>query len=182
MNTVAGNEVHLTIKPTEVGLNSTLIILTTKRSYHLRLKSHKTDFMPHVSFVYPEEQMKAMNEQYKREQQAREANTIPDTQQYIGDLSFEYDIEGKADWKPVRVYNDGKKTFIQMPDSMQQTEAPTLLVVRREGNFFKEPETVMVNYRLQDNKFIVDTVFNQAILIAGVGKGQDKITITREDK
>ncbi len=182
LNTVIGNEVHFTIKPTEVGLNSTLIILTTKRAYHLRLKSHKTDFMPHVSFIYPEEQLKAMNEQYKREQQAREANTIPETQQYIGDLSFDYDIKGDADWKPVRVYNDGKKTFIQMPDSMQQTEAPTLLVVRREGSLFKEPETVMVNYRLQDNKFIVDTVFNQAILIAGVGKHQDKITITKEDK
>jgi type IV secretory pathway VirB9-like protein len=42
-------------------------------------------------------------------------------------------LSGSASWKPVRVYNDGRKTIIEMPGTMQQTEAPTLLVVRKEG-------------------------------------------------
>ena len=40
-------------------------------------------------------------------------------------------------------------------------------------------ETVMVNYRVQGDRYIVDTVFDKAILIAGVGKSQDRITIQR---
>ena len=40
----------------------------------------------------------------------------------------------------------------------------------------------MVNYRLQGDRYIVDTIFDKAILIAGVGKGQDKITIKRVQK
>ena len=66
-----------------------------------------------------------------------------------------------------------------MPRSMEQTEAPTLLVVRRDGGLFRDAETVMVNYRVQGDRFIVDTVFDKAILIAGVGSGQDRVTITR---
>ena len=35
-------------------------------------------------------------------------------------------------------YNDGRKTIIQMPRSMEQTEAPTLLVVRNDGGLFTD--------------------------------------------
>jgi type IV secretory pathway VirB9-like protein len=80
---------------------------------------------------------------------------------------------------PVRVFNDGSKTILQMPKAMAQTEAPTLLVLRKDGGLFTDDETVMVNYRVQGDRYIVDTVFDKAILIAGVGDGQDRVTITR---
>ena len=66
-----------------------------------------------------------------------------------------------------------------MPSTMQQTEAPTLLVVRKDGGVFTDEETVMVNYRVQGDRYIVDTVFDKAVLIAGVGSSQDRVTITR---
>jgi len=62
---------------------------------------------------------------------------------------------------------------------MSQTEAPTLLVVRKDGGLFSDAETVMVNYRVQNNRYIVDSVFDKAILVAGVGSSQDRVTITR---
>lgn len=80
----------------------------------------------------------------------------------------------------MRVYNDGVKTIIQMPATMAQTEAPTLLVVRKEGGLFSDDETVTVNYRVQGDRYIVDSVFQKAILIAGVGRSQDRVTITKE--
>ena len=67
-----------------------------------------------------------------------------------------------------------------MPEAMKQTEAPTLLVVRRDGSLFSDDETAMVNYRVHGDRYIVDQVFDKAILIAGVGSTQDRITITRE--
>jgi type IV secretion system protein VirB9 len=79
----------------------------------------------------------------------------------------------------VRVYNDGQKTIIQMPKVMAQTEAPTLLLLNREGGLFKKDDTVMINYRLQGDRYIVDAVFDKAILVAGVGSNQNRITITR---
>lgn len=163
---------HIVIKPMDVGLETSLMVTTNRRTYHFRLKSHKTQYMPKISFIYPdavEQRFLALKERQKEE---KEKNTIPETQEYLGNLDFDYRISGSAPWKPVRVYNDGTKTIIQMPPKMRQTEAPSLLVMNNDGE-------ALVNYRLQGDRFIVDQLFEKAMLIAGVGSKQTKITITR---
>jgi len=174
------NEViHLIIKPMDVGLDTSLVITTNRRTYHIKLKSHRTEYMAKVRFAYPEEAQAKFDIVRMREEKERNDRTIPTTGEYLGDLNFSYEISGSAPWKPVRVFNDGRKTIIEMPKAMSQTEAPALLLVRKEGGLFSDDETTIVNYRLQGQRFIVDAVFDKAILIAGVGSSQDKITITR---
>lgn len=170
---------HLVIKPMDVGLETSLIVTTDRRTYHMRLRSHRSQYMPQVSFTYPEDALAKWDAIKTRETRDRVEKTIPQTGEYLGNLSFAYSISGNTSWKPLRVYNDGKKTIIQMPNSMSQTEAPTLLVVRKDGGLFSDDETVMVNYRVQGDRYIVDTIFDKAILIAGVGSGQDRVTITK---
>ncbi|HSD83147.1 MAG TPA: P-type conjugative transfer protein TrbG [Anaerolineae bacterium] len=170
---------HLIIKPMDVGLETSLVVTTDRRTYHFRLRSHRTEYMPQVSFTYPDDALAKWESIKAREMKERTENTIPQTGEYLGDLSFDYDLSGSASWKPVRVFNDGRKTIIQMPGTMEQTEAPTLLVVRKEGGLFSDDETVMVNYRVQNDRYIVDSVFDKAILIAGVGSSQDRVTISR---
>jgi P-type conjugative transfer protein TrbG len=171
---------HLILKPQDVGLDTNLVVTTNRRAYHINLRSHRTEYMARVGFIYPEDALAKWDAVKLREAKQKQEQTIPQTKENIGDLSFAYDIKGSAAWKPVRVYNDGVKTIIQMPAAMAQTEAPTLLVVRKDGGWFTDDETVMVNYRVHGDRYIVDTVFQKAILIAGVGRGQDRITITRE--
>ena len=170
---------HLILKPLDVGLQTSLVITTSRRTYHIRLSSHRTEFMPYVSFTYPEDALAKWDAVRAREKKERQERTIPETGEYLGDLDFKYEVSGSAPWKPVRVFNDGIKTVIQMPAAMAQTEAPTLLVVRKEGGWFSGDETVMVNYRVQGDRYIVDTVFDKAILVAGVGRDQDRVTITK---
>lgn len=177
--TGVGEVQHLLIKPMDVGLNTSLVVTTDRRTYHIRLRSHRSKYMPQVAFTYPEEALAKWDKIRALKQQRRSDNTLPTSGEYLGDLSFDYDLAGHAPWKPVRVYNDGHKTIIQMPRSMAQGEAPTLLVIRGDKGLFSAPETVLVNYRVQGDRYIVDTVFEQAILIAGVGHTQNKITITR---
>ncbi len=174
------NEViHLIIKPMDVGLDTSLVITTNRRTYHIKLKSHRTEYMAKVRFAYPEEAQAKFDIVRMREEKERSDRTIPSTGEYLGDLNFNYDISGSAPWKPVRVFNDGRKTIIEMPKAMKQTEAPSLLLIRKEGGLFSDDETAIVNYRLQGQRYVVDAVFDKAILIAGVGSSQDKITITR---
>ena len=90
-------------------------------------------------------------------------------------------LTGNARWKPTRVYNDSVKTIIEMPGEMKQTEAPALLVVRRGGRILKKGENVLVNYRLQGSRYIVDTIFDRAILVVGVGGNQERVTIVRNE-
>jgi P-type conjugative transfer protein TrbG len=175
------NEVqHLIIKPHDVGLDTSLVVTTDRRTYHLRLRSHRTMYMPLVAFVYQEESVSKWQAIKDREKKEIQEKTNPQTGEYMGNLNFNYEVTGDTSWKPTRVYNDGTKTIIEMPPSMSQTEAPTLLVVRKDGGLFTDDETVMVNYRIQSNRYIVDTVFEKAILIAGVGGSQDIVTIQRE--
>jgi type IV secretion system protein VirB9 len=170
---------HLILKPLDVGLETSLVVTTNLRTYHLRLRSHRTDYMPRVAFSYPEQTAAKWAALKQAEAVERKTNTIAATGEYLGQLDFGYRISGRAAWKPVRVYNDGIKTIIEMPKAMAATEAPTLLAVRDSGTPFKKDEQVMVNYRLQGSRYIVDTLFEKAILIAGVGTGQKKIVIER---
>ncbi|MEG1055883.1 MAG: TrbG/VirB9 family P-type conjugative transfer protein, partial [Janthinobacterium sp.] len=89
-----------------------------------------------------------------REVHDKAEQTIPQTKEVLSDLNFKYAIDGAVAWKPVRVYNDGVRTVIQMPAAMAQTEAPALLVVRKEGGLFTDDETVQVNYRVQGDRYI----------------------------
>ncbi|MGZ8181808.1 MAG: P-type conjugative transfer protein TrbG [Methylobacter sp.] len=171
---------HLIIKPMDVGLETSLVVTTNRRTYHFKLRSHRTQYMPQVAFTYPEDALAKWDAIRTRETQEREQKTIPQTGEYLGDLNFDYELDGDAAWRPIRVFNDGSKTVLQMPKAMAQTEAPTLLVLRKEGGLFSDDETVMVNYRVQGDRYIVDTVFDQAILISGVGGSQDRVTIIRE--
>lgn len=171
-------QVHLIIKPRDVGLDSSLVVTTDRRTYHFRLKSDRYEFMPYVSFIYPDEAKAKWRLIQQIQAERRAANTFPETHEYLGNLNFNYRVQGNARFKPVRIYNNGIKTIIEMPKAMSQFEAPALLVLRKSG-FFQKSEKVMVNYRLQGCRYIVDSVFDKAMLVVGSGSSQEKITITR---
>jgi len=176
---LAGEEVqHVLVKATDVALDTSLVIMTDRRSYHMRLRSHRSEYMPRVVFSYPGEIQKQFEAKRAKVEAKRQEQTLPATGEYLGNLNFNYQVSGDAPWKPLRVYNDGQKTIIQVPAAIAQTEAPALMVLRG-GGFFSDPEQVIVNYRLQGDRYIVDMVFDKAVLIAGVGGGQDSVTITR---
>jgi len=175
----ASEVIHVLIKPYDVGIETSLFIATNVRTYNINLKSHKTKYMPAVSFVYPEDAMAKWDLLRKQAERKQQENTIPSTGEYLPDLNFDYSISGSASWRPVRVYNDNVKTIIQMPKSILNQEAPTLLVMRNTSGLFSSDETVMVNYRLHGDRYIVDSLFDTAILITGVGSNQTKVTIRR---
>lgn len=170
---------HLLIKALDVGLDTSLVVTTDRRTYHFRLKSTRNEFMPYVSFIYPDEAEAKWRLIQKIQREQKEANTIPETKEYLGSLNFNYQIQGNARWKPVRVYNNGVKTIIEMPKAMTQNQAPVLMVLRNKKGAFQKPEPIMVNYRVQGCRYVVDNVFDKAILIVGSGRNQEKITITR---
>lgn len=175
--TGANEVIHLIVKPLDVGLDTTMIVATDRRTYNIRLRSDRNKFMPKIAFTYPEEAVAKLDAFTNKRQTVAANQVIPQTGENITELDFEYDIEGKAAWKPLRVYNNGVKTILQMPKIMLQTEAPTLLVIRENDALFSSDEEVLVNYRVVGDRFIVDNLFDKAVLIAGVGRNQQRVTI-----
>ena len=170
---------HMVVKPLDVGLETSMVVATNRRTYHFRLKSDRDSYMSSVAFNYPEDLQRKWEEARGQIEKEIKDNTIPETHEYLGNLDFGYDIIGDAPWKPTRVYNDGVKTIIDMPPKMGQTEAPMLLVIRRDSTMWSKEDRVMVNYRVQKNRYIVDSVFDKAILVAGVGKHKTRVTVAR---
>jgi len=172
---------HLLVKTTDVGLETTLFVSTNKRTYHMNLFSRKYEYMPIVGFKYKDEinqKWDAYNNHFKKEkkiQQASKSFKITSAlSKNIDSLDFEYTITGETSWKPLRVYNDGIKTYIQMPSSMKYQEAPIFMVLDKGDN------NQLVNYRLKENNYIVDKLFKKGMLIIGVGEDQEKIIITKK--
>jgi type IV secretion system protein VirB9 len=180
----AGEIEHVIIKPLDVGLRTSLIITTDRRTYYLQLVSHRSDYMPRVSFSYPDDaagQWKAFQDR-NREQREEKAGSGNGASAYLDRLDFDYQVSGNASWKPIRVFNDGHKTILQMPDTLSQTEAPSLLVLRGEDSIFPwgtKAEPVMINYRVQGNRYVVDSIPERMILLAGAGAHQTQVVITR---
>ena len=174
--------VHIIVKPLDLGLNTNLIIFTDRRTYNLKLVSKKYAWTPIVNFTYNTSLQSSLlkYKQYKRKRanSYKKQNTFeksPQSRVDINNLNFNYEIEGDAKWKPLRVYNDGIKTFIQMPKDMSVQEAPALVVLDSSSN------KNLVNYRLKEDKYIVDKLFDSAMLLLGVGSDQESIMIYRVD-
>lgn len=168
---------HILLKPKDVNLATTLFIMTDRRTYALMLKSSADHWTPRLSFEYPKQPDKLWANYHSETKKNIQVAAVVEAQQPVSNdgsnLDFGYSIKGTASWKPVRVYNDGAKTYIQMPKSMEQTEAPALLVVTADN------AEALVNYRLLNGRFVVDQLFDKAVLVAGVGRKQTKITIAR---
>lgn len=96
-------------------------------------------------------------------------------------VSFSYEMEGDDPvWKPVRIANDGKKTYIYMPPGMKNSEVPIIHVVRDHGGLFTDEDRTVVNAGLRNGVYVVDHVFDEAVMIAGVGGNQQQVRIIRK--
>lgn len=150
---------HVTIKPTDIGLNSNLRIYTDKRTYDLDLKSSAQHFMPAVSFIYPEQALQnfaTLKENLQRKMHSRRLTTSKSAAPTLIDkLDFAYSYSGDDSLYPLRVFNDGTHTYLQMSPQVLSSTLPALVVVH-STKLFAEDDIAITNYRLKDDKFIVD--------------------------
>jgi type IV secretion system protein VirB9 len=168
----------IVIKPQSAGLDTNLLITTDRRAYYLRLVSKPEDYVARLAFAYPEDEQKKRQWQEhlaRQKQESSEAARIAELSPgAMESMYFDYRIHGKNEnLRPVRVFDDGAKTYIQMPPSVQHREAPVLVVVNADS----KPE--MVNYRVKGDVYIVDRLFDRARLVLGAGKKAEIVEITR---
>lgn len=150
---------HVLVKPVAAGLTTNLMIATDRRTYHLELTSLEKSYMAALSWRYPADAFAGTASRNERARAREEASISEGVR--IENLNFGYRIEGaKPAWRPVRVFDDGRQVFIQMPDGLSAFDAPPLFVLA--GN-----NTELVNYRVKGNYYIVDHLFAAAELRQG---------------
>ena len=153
---------HLIVKPFKPGLETNLIITTNKRTYYLEIKSFNETYMAGVSWTYPNNQMENISSKTLRKSIGENIS--------LDNLNFDYKIKisGDALYKPVSVFDDTEKTYIQFSPKISQRELPPLFVLT-DGK-----ETQLVNYRysVERHCYVVDCIFEAAMLKIGSKRKQ----------
>jgi len=165
----ADKRAHVLVKPIGPGLATNLVITTDRRTYHLTLTSAAGPAMSAISWSYPQDTMLAL----KRSSDAALAAAPVASALDVDQLHFAYAITGdRVDWRPLRAFDDGRQTYIEMPAGLAATDAPPLFVIGDKG------AAELVNYRLRGRYYVVDRLFNVAEMRLGT-KRQKVVRISR---
>src|SRR6202795_2827347 len=168
------------IKPQIAGLDTTKVVPTDRRAYYVRLESKPNEYIARVAFSYPEDANQKWQEYLVKQREAEQEEKaaaervaeLPNTA--LDNMFWSYEIKGgDASTRPIHVMDDGAKTYIQMPIETIHRELPVLVVKGPNGS-------EMVNYRVKDNMYIVDRLFDRAALLLGSGKHQVKVELIRQ--
>lgn len=90
--------------------------------------------------------------------------------------NYRYALQLQGDsppWRPVSVFDDGRRVYVVFPRGIVQGEMPPLFVLGSDG----EPQ--IVNSRIHQNVLIVDRLFGAAELRLGSGDRQQVVRIVR---
>jgi P-type conjugative transfer protein TrbG len=152
---------HIFVKPHQLGISNNLIITTDRRVYHIEL--HSLESVPYqaaISWNYPKSSLIIANELPSHE---FKKPVTPMSGLAHMQLNFNYHFvtRDRPSWMPRRVFDDGHKTYIEFPLSMQDSEAPIL------WGLSKAKEQEVLNYRRYKNFYILDHLIELLELTAG---------------
>lgn len=167
---------HLFIRPLKVGLDTSMIILTNERTYYFRMASFENSYMTALRFRYPKQ---AADGTYVDEAFADYLYDPAAVEGYSFDMTqanYDYQVRvkhGKPAWKPVTVFSDNVKTYIQFPVDIQNSdELPSVYIVRNG-------DETLVNFRYIGNMCQIDTVITDRQRILLKSGQSDQVEIRR---
>ncbi|MCM1222335.1 MAG: TrbG/VirB9 family P-type conjugative transfer protein [Lachnospiraceae bacterium] len=160
---------HFYLKPDISGLTTSMIIITDHRVYHFLLRSFKDCYMAMVEFEYPNTMPYNIKTDMLTERLNSRSNTFSriDPRFLSFDYKMSYSIFRKPLWLPRRVYDDGRKTYIQMDEKVLHTQSPVLFNHRNER----------INYRVEKNLIVIDELIEKVTL----RRGKEKVMVKKKN-
>ena len=166
---------HVVFQPKINDLESNVIITTNRRTYHIKLFAPKQEgvYLNRIGFYYPQELVSSWEGKMGAEAVVKakeEGFNVMTMAVPVDRLDYGYIIEGTADFKPLRVLNDGERVYMEMPDSVRTGENPVFTLLNDKD------EAMVVNYRRHEDPasgkvhYIVDKLFMKAELSNGTSK------------
>lgn len=160
---------HFYLKPDISGLTTSMIIITDRRVYHFLLRSFKDCYMAMVEFEYPNSMPYNIKTDAMVERLNARASALAgvDPRFLSFDYKMSYSIFRKPLWLPRRVYDDGRRTYIQMDEKVLHTQSPVLFSQKNE----------CINYRVEKNLIVIDELVEKVTL----RRGKEKVIIRKKN-
>ena len=158
----ANRRVHILVKPTRTDISTNLVVTTDRRTYMIELRARESLYMPAVAWAYLAT--------------PGQRQTVPAAPIIPAETTrnYRYGLTGDSPpWRPVSVFDDGRRVYVVFPAGIVQGEMPPIFVLGSDG----EPQ--IVNSRIHQNILIVDRLFGAAELRLGSGNRQQVVRIVR---
>ena len=163
-----GGRTLVLVKPTRPDIRTNIVLATDRRTYLIEAiaiansGAKAQTYSAQIAWRYPESA-----------QHRAGGPTIA-----LGSLNFRYTIETtkgrRPSWTPDRVYDDGRRTIVEFPATLETGDAPPLFVIGPEG-------AELANYRVMGNRYVLDRLIDAAELRLGDRKPV-VVRIAREGK
>lgn len=136
------------VKPQASGLRTNIVLVTDRRTYLVEAVSQASEaYSAQIAWCYPESDRSLGG-------QAASVST----------LNFEYRVRvvrgRRPAWAPTRVFDDGRRTWIEFAVDTEAADLPPLFVITPEG-------AELTNYRIEGRRYMIDRVFDVAELRLG---------------
>ena len=164
---------QILVKPGLAHMSTNLVIATDKRVYNILIVvgAAKNKVTRNVAFWYPDDMVNKVNEKIEKQNDV-DMNAEKTPQLNLAKANFNYKISGDdPSWKPIRVFDDGKRTWVQMAQGVDNKNLPTILIQSDSGQDMKYNTSYYSPY------MVIDGIFGQAKLVAGVGSDQVEVDI-----
>lgn len=169
--TVPSSKAFVEVKPKWENVATNVLIVTTKRSYHIELQStaEGKKWYTRVAWTHSEPALMDQTQQAAAQDPgahdrdaarpggAREAvvSGVP-----LDRLFFKYELHGEAPFRPIQVFDDGTHTYIRLADDLQ--ELPALFMLTPDSD-----ETALVNYSVTAPYLVVPRTMEKFVLKLG---------------
>ncbi|MGE3342303.1 MAG: TrbG/VirB9 family P-type conjugative transfer protein [Vicinamibacterales bacterium] len=172
------NRRHLFIKPIYEQMETSMTVITDKRSYQFVLRSTGpgAKWYQRVTWRYGQTMLMDLRaeedrsaERASRERRERDVAAAAPAGAAIENLKFGYTIEGNAAFRPTAVFSDGKVTWIRIPEV---AELPALFAVTEDGT------AAVVNYIIRGEYMVAQQVVERGVLKLG----RQEVKFTRTSK
>lgn len=179
------NRKNMFIKPKYDDMNTSMTVITDKRTYQFVLQStgEGKKWYQRVSWVHGNETVLTLD---ASSAESAETPVSADKRAIAADapkssmeaapglqaenLRFNYEITGDAPFRPLVVFDDGRFTYFKLSASLQ--ELPALFAVI-EGN-----EYSLVNFEVKGDYIVAQRLLEKAVL--KLGKAEVKVTQSTE--
>lgn len=174
------------IQPKLAGLANTATIITNKRRYELMLKQNADQYYQRVSWQHQESDQldgftpeTTTNVENNAKPPSKPTHTrLPESAKNhpphqasthqplnLARANFDYSVKGKAPFKPLAVFDDGRFTWLKMP-SIQ--EIPAIFILAQDN------AVELANFMVQGDYFVIRQMLDHGALLK-LGKEEVRI-------
>lgn len=172
------NRKNLFVKPRFDDQETSLTVITDKRSYQFVLRStgDGKKWYQRVSWIYSRELVLTMEGADVPESPAAPAAAAPSAPKAASgaemgvdpsSMHFGYEISGDAEFRPRVVFDDGKFTYFKMPANLQ--ELPALFAVIDDKDYS------LVNFEVKGDYLVAQRLLPLAVLKLG----REEVRVTK---